>query len=395
MPPCMLNCHYRYGTYSCEQALVAGLDLEMPGPTRYRANAVVQAIVSGKLQRHVIDERARKVLEFVNEAARAPANLEETTRDVPEDRLLNRRIATESVVLLKNSRNLLPLKVDECNEIAIIGPNAKLPAACGGGSASLRPYYTSSVFQGLQASLPPHAKIHYEPGVFGHVLLPAFTYENVTNMLGEPGVSIEVFNEPNSDPDRKAIDKQTIPDTTYQLMDYSHPGLKETFYLSMRANFIAEYTGTYEFGLATYGIGELYINDQLIIDNATEQMPGGMFFGKGSSEKKGTYEMAAGQSYHLRVETGSAATSKVKGDSPIPMPGGACRLGGCLKRDPQEGIQMAVELAKRSRHTFVVVGLNVSIIFIELKDLDKVYLVSCGRWQLIYSTGGLGERGQG
>ncbi|KAH7303487.1 glycoside hydrolase superfamily [Stachybotrys elegans] len=357
-----------FGTYSCAEALNAGLDLEMPGPSRHRGVQAVLAISSGKVMHHTVDERARNVLRFVNEAAGARVSETETTRDSLEDRKLNRLVASESVVLLKNDEKTLPLSISADEEVAVIGPNAKLPAACGGGSASLRPYYTSSVFNGIRDQLSPSTKLHYEPGVFGHILLPYFTDELVTDDHGQPGVSIELFSEPHGVPDRKSFDYLTIPDTTYQLMDYKHPSKPDTFYISMRANYVAEHSGTYEFGLATYGVGKLFINDELVIDNETEQAPGGMFFGKGSSEKRATYEVIAGQSYRLRVEAGSASTSKVIGGSLLPLPGGACRLGGCLKIDPAEGIHRAVALAEKCKHVFVVVGLNADL---EKEGMDR------------------------
>uniref|UniRef100_L2FQX0 beta-glucosidase n=1 Tax=Colletotrichum fructicola (strain Nara gc5) TaxID=1213859 RepID=L2FQX0_COLFN len=350
-----------YGTYSCEAALNAGVDIEMPGPSRYREKEALSAVFSGKVAQHTIDERARKVLEFVNDAALARVGKEETTRDVPEDRNLNRRLAGESIVLLKNEENILPLTAEQCDEVAVIGPNAEIPAACGGGSASLRPYYTSSVLQGIRGSLPPNAKVHHEPGVYEHILLPPFTAEHVFNDAGLPGVTIEMFNEPHNTASRKPFDHVTIPDTTYQLMDYRHPDKAETFFMSMRAHFTPEHTGPYEFGLASYGESNLYINDELVIDNSTEQTPGGMFFGKGSAERRAVYEMTAGERYVLRVEAGSASTSKVTGGSLLAIPGGACRLGGCRKIDRKEGIRRAVELAKRCKYTVVVAGLNADL----------------------------------
>ncbi|KXH48263.1 Cel3c [Colletotrichum salicis] len=350
-----------YGTYSCEAALNAGVDIEMPGPSRYREKEALAAVFSGKVYQHTIDERARKVLQFVNDAASARVEKEETMRDVPEHRTLNRRLAGESIVLLKNFANLLPLSPEDCSEVAVIGPNAELSAACGGGSATLRPYYTSSVLKGIRDSLPPTAKIYHEPGVYGHILLPPFTEESVCDDEGRGGVTIELFNEPHTTKERTAFDRVTIPDTTYQLMDYEHPKKGDTFFMSMRAQFVPEHSGTYEFGLATYGTGDLFINDELVIDNSTEQTPGGMFFGKGSAEKRTTYEMTARKRYCLRVEAGSAATSKVKGGSLLAIPGGACRLGGCRKIDPVEGIQRAVELSKRCKYTFVVAGLNADL----------------------------------
>ncbi|KAG4271503.1 hypothetical protein FPRO04_10943 [Fusarium proliferatum] len=351
-----------YGTYGCTDALNAGVDIEMPGPSRHRAEKALVAVVSGKVSRKTIDERARRVLELVNSTASARVSTKESTRDSPEDRALNRQLATESIVLLKNSDNILPINPADCEDVAIIGPNAKLAAACGGGSANLRPYYTSSVFQGISDQLPSNAKVHFEPGVFGHVLLPYFTGDHIKDENGKSGASISFFNEPESAwQTRKPFDHQSIPDTTYQLMDYDHPEKGETFYMSMTAYYKPEIDGTYEFGLATYGVSRLYIDEQLVIDNATSQTHAGMFFGHGSREERGTYEMKAGQTYRLRVEAGSALTSITTGGSFIPIPGGACRLGGCLKLDPEEGIRRAVTAAKMCKHTFVVVGLNADL----------------------------------
>ncbi|KAJ0421832.1 putative beta-glucosidase K [Aspergillus carlsbadensis] len=349
-----------FGTYSCADSLNAGVDIEMPGPSKQRGEKALIAVGTGKVSQRTIDERARKVLELVNKAATSRVSPVETTRDSPEDRALNRRLASESVVLLKSSESILPIEPEDCTDIAIIGPNAKLPAACGGGSASLRPYYTSSVFQGIQAQVPADAKVHFEPGVFGHVLLPYFTGDHVTDESSQPGVSIAFFNEPESIQGRKHFDYQNIPDTTYQLMDYTHPEKSDVFYISMRANYQPEVNGCYEFGLASYGMSKLYIDDHLVIDNESEQAHGGMFFGHGSSEKRGTYDMLAGRTYRLRVEAGSALTSKVPGAF-ISVPGGACRLGGSLKLEPAEGISRAVTLAKRCKHVFLVVGLNADL----------------------------------
>ncbi|VZH91574.1 unnamed protein product [Fusarium fujikuroi] len=298
-----------YGTYGCTDALNAGVDIEMPGPSRHRAEKALVAVVSGKVSRKTIAERARKVLELVNSTASARVSTKESTRDSPEDRALNRQLATESIVLLKNSDNILPINPADCEDVAIIGPNAKLAAACGGGSANLRPYYTSSVFQGITNQLPSNAKVHFEPG----------------------------------------------------LMDYDHPEKGEKFYMSMIAYYKPEIDGIYEFGLASYGVSRLYVDEHLVIDNATSQTHAGMFFGHGSREERGTYEMKAGQTYRLHVEAGSASTSITTGGSFIPIPGGACRLGGCLKLDPEEGIRRAVTAAKKCKHTFVVVGLNADL----------------------------------
>ncbi|KAK0112162.1 hypothetical protein ONS96_001419 [Cadophora gregata f. sp. sojae] len=314
------------------------------------------ALSTGKLQMKDVDTAATNVLRFVQKLSKQEVASEEGTRDLPEDREVNRQLATESIVLLKNDCGVLPLSPD-CGSIALIGPNVKNAAACGGGSASLHPYYTTSAYEGIMSQIAPGTKVLYEAGVYSHVLLPVLNKNNALDENGLPGATIEFFREPSSIPDRIPFDKTTVRETAYQLMDYKHAQNGETFYISMRGTFIPECSGTYEFGLASFGISDLYIDEKLVIDNSTAQEPGGMFFGSGSKEVRATFEMEQGKTYKFRMEAGSALTSKLLGGM-IDLPGGACRLGASLKLDHQEGIRRAVEAAKSCQNVIVVAGLN-------------------------------------
>lgn len=124
----------RFGTYSTAEALNAGLDLEMPVPTRQRGRLADLAVSTLKSPRATIDARARNVLGFVRKANKVVVAAEEGGRDLPEDRQLNRKLAGDCVVLLQNAGGLLPLK-RSFKSIALIGPNMKNTASCGGGSA--------------------------------------------------------------------------------------------------------------------------------------------------------------------------------------------------------------------------------------------------------------------
>ena len=67
---------------------------------------------TGKVGEHIIDQRARTVLEFVKRsyANGIPENAPEKTIDTPETAALLRRVGNEGIVLLKNDKNILPLK---------------------------------------------------------------------------------------------------------------------------------------------------------------------------------------------------------------------------------------------------------------------------------------------
>ena len=104
-----------YGVYSVTEAALAGLDLEMPGPTRFRGEALKFNVTTDKVRAHVLDQRARAMLEFVRRfaASGVPENAPEKTADTPETAALLRRIGNEGIVLLKNENNILPFKKDK------------------------------------------------------------------------------------------------------------------------------------------------------------------------------------------------------------------------------------------------------------------------------------------
>lgn len=104
-----------YGTYTTSQAALAGLDLEMPGPPRFRGDLLNFAVGTDKVREHILDERAREMLKFIKKCAASgvPENGPEKAENTPETAELLRRIGAESLVLLKNDGDVLPLKKDK------------------------------------------------------------------------------------------------------------------------------------------------------------------------------------------------------------------------------------------------------------------------------------------
>ncbi|OBT85273.1 hypothetical protein VE02_06505 [Pseudogymnoascus sp. 03VT05] len=345
-----------YGTYSTSEAINAGLDLEMPGPSRWRGQLVTHALMANKISKQTLDARVREVLRLVSRVAKTgvPGNAPEGSRDTPETSALLRKIGGESIVLLKNDNKALPL--DKSKTVAVIGPNAKIAAYCGGGSATLLPYYATTPFDGIAAKA---SETKYSVGCYSHVLLPLLG-QNLKTADGKVGVTFKAFTDPVEVSDRQPVDVIHLADTYMYLVDYYHPKLTEDLYWTeVEGFFTPDEDGDFEFGLTVHGTGKLFLDDELLIDNETVQRSGGSFFNVGTIEEVGVKNLKAGQTYKVKVEYASGVTSKLSdSDGVVSFGGGGIRIGGARVIDRTEEIEKAVALAKTVDQVVICAGLN-------------------------------------
>ncbi|PQE19193.1 glycosyl hydrolase family 3 N terminal domain-containing protein [Rutstroemia sp. NJR-2017a BBW] len=345
-----------WGTYSTSGAANAGLDLEMPGSTKWRGEMLIQAVGVGKVPQHTLDERARNVLKLVNRCADAkiPEHAEEKTANTPETAALLREIGADSIVLLKNENNVLPLKKDK--KTLIVGPNAKTATYHGGGSASLAAYYAVTPFDGISAQLESDPL--YTVGCYAHKELPLIGLLLKTS-TGETGISFKAYNDPPDAESRELADEIILTKTELLMMDYNCPRLKNAlWWADIEGYMTAEEDCDFELGLGVYGTANLYVDGKLVIDNSTKQTRGTMFFSCGTVEEKGVISLKKGQTYHLKIEFGSSPTCKLDQGSNVLSGGGAVRLGGAKVIDADEEIARAAELAKQADQVIICAGLN-------------------------------------
>src|SRR3569833_1512590 len=111
-----------FGSHSSAPTVIAGLDMEMPGPPRDRGQKLVDAVECGEVSREVVRERALNVLRLAVRTGAIDDDRvwHERADDRPAHRALIRRAGAEGAVLLKNT-GLLPLDVARAGKIAL-GP---------------------------------------------------------------------------------------------------------------------------------------------------------------------------------------------------------------------------------------------------------------------------------
>tara|TARA_R110002003_G_scaffold357_6_gene19122 strand:- start:1572 stop:3263 length:1692 start_codon:yes stop_codon:yes gene_type:complete len=301
-----------------------------------------------------LDDRVRAVLKLVKDSAKAGIieNAPETQLNRPEDRRLLRKVAAESVVLLKNENNILPFSRER--KIAVIGPNAKIATYCGGGSASLNAYSAVTPFEGVEALAS--GGVGFAQGAYGFKMLPQLGKELTSD--GKPGFTLRFFNDPPTSKTRKLLEQRHLDNSDVFFLDYDHPDLNPIWYAEAEGDFIPTETGTYDFGLCVHGTGRLYIDGKLLISNVENQRPGPSFLGSGTLEEIGTKELLVGQTYRITVQWGCAKTSTRKTPGTVDFGHGGLRFGGCIRLDAHEAIEAAARLAATVDQVVIYAGLG-------------------------------------
>ena len=134
--------------------LIAGLELEMPSSGGVYDKEIVAAVKDGSLKESILDQAVERILNIVFEYT---DHREEQEFTLEADHELAKKIAVESMVLLKNE-SVLPLK--ETEKIAFIGEFARKPRFQGGGSSHINSFRVSSALD----SISPAADVRYAKG---------------------------------------------------------------------------------------------------------------------------------------------------------------------------------------------------------------------------------------
>lgn len=113
--------------------LEAGLDLEMPASGGINDKQIVDAVKEGRLEESVLDRAVVRILNIVYRFEETRDKSAVFDRD--KDHEYAKKVAEETIVLLKNEDGLLPLSEKE--EIAFIGKYARQPRFQGGGSSHI------------------------------------------------------------------------------------------------------------------------------------------------------------------------------------------------------------------------------------------------------------------
>ena len=114
-----------------------GSHLEMPGTGKAGMNDIIRAVKNGDLEENILNQRLDELLDVIFATHQATEDAKGKQFDVEAHHNLARKAAEESIVLLKNEDNILPLNPG--TKVAVIGDFAKTPRYQGAGSSLVNP----------------------------------------------------------------------------------------------------------------------------------------------------------------------------------------------------------------------------------------------------------------
>ncbi len=281
----------------------AGVDLEMPGPARGYGDHLIDAVRQGTVLEAHLDAMVRRWLTVIDRLGAwddDPPGTEASV-DRPEDRVLARRAAAESTVLLSN-RGVLPLDPSVGIRVALIGPMAANAHMMGGGSAQLVPHHRTSLRDVLASRLGD--RLVFEPGCRIDKTTRELSGRVLATPDGRPGVFVEVFAGFDLAGDPVA----TLVKTDTRLFFIGSPAEEAGAEFSLRATTILtpERSGPHIITLVDLGHARLFVDGSLVHDGFTDSLPRGTdAFGMASIEREAPLELVQGQPVELVVEYSS------------------------------------------------------------------------------------------
>ncbi len=149
---------------SCALAVRAGVNIEFPEPDCYLH--LVELVRKGVLKESQLDDLVAPMLfwKFKMGLFDDPyVDPDEAERIVgcEENRKLALQAARETITLLKNANNLVPLNPGKIKSIAVIGPNADRELL---GGYSGRPKFYTSLLEGIRAKVGDRVQVPYCEG---------------------------------------------------------------------------------------------------------------------------------------------------------------------------------------------------------------------------------------
>ncbi len=157
--------------HNTKEAAECSMDIEMSVFADFddykMADPLKEAIMKGEISEETVNAKVRNILRMMYRLKMIGKQKEERKAGVyntPEHREMILRTAEESMILLKNDNQILPLNPAGIKKLVVIGQNAAKIHSDGGGSAEIKALYEVCPLMGLKAYLGGNVEVQYLKG---------------------------------------------------------------------------------------------------------------------------------------------------------------------------------------------------------------------------------------
>ncbi|MEN9803209.1 MAG: hypothetical protein RIS41_56 [Actinomycetota bacterium] len=293
-----------FAGFGTEGGARAGLDLEMPAPSRAYGKALAEAVKDGRVDETDLDRAVRTLLAvFDRLGALNDEPIEPQAVDLPEHRRLARRAAASSIVLLRNESvdgaSVLPIDPASVTSIAVIGPNAERARIMGGGSAEVLPHHETTIIDALRERFGDQVAIHHATGCSIDKNVPIVDGHRLTTPSGESGFDIAVIDRGSGE----HLATLHRPDGRVVVIARQDPGVPISgFTFTARSELRVEHSGRHTMSLVEAGPCRLFVDGRLVIDGFDVPPPGDRFFGLFRQELVAEVDLTADRPHEIVLE---------------------------------------------------------------------------------------------
>lgn len=277
-------------------AVLSGTDLEC-GATY---QSLLKGVQNGLIDESAIDKSVKRVLKARFELGEMDDPSKVSWTKIPFSVVasaahdsLALKMARESMTLLLNKQNVLPLKRGNLT-VAVMGPNAKDSVMMWGNYNGV-PAHTVTVLDGIRAALGKGDKLIYEQGCpcIGNDLLESVFSECKSE--GRPGFSARYWNNVNHE---GKVDVETRVMTPFNFCTSGAtvfaPGVNLTdFSATYNATYVPKASGEVIFDVYSFGKGRLLVNQK-------EAMS--FYNSHGGNKQSYALQVEAGKKYDIELQ---------------------------------------------------------------------------------------------
>ena len=220
--------------------------------------------------------------------------------------------ARESMVLLENKGNVLPLSKN-IKTLAVIGPNADDAAMLNGNyGGTPTEAHTHSLLDGLRAALPNTNIIYRKACELNDEYA---TIHHLQDFNGGKGVKVEFYNnkELAGEPAKTEYHTEPFNFSTFGAWGFAQGVSRDSLSVRISGQYKATFTGEMKYTLTTDNGYVLKVNGEVV-----EEAKGGMRrgFGFGRKPEYKSFPVEAGKTYDVEIEYrhGNGQFAMLRGD---------------------------------------------------------------------------------